>query len=376
MKKFAIAGCAALIAGPACAQNSVTLYGIIDTGVEYVTDANAKGDSILRMPSITGELPSRWGVRGNEDLGGGLQAVFVLESGFDPGSGSLRQGGRLFGRQSWVGLKSPAWGTLSFGRQYSMGYWGIQESDILGPNIYAIASFDAYLPNARSDNSVAYLSPTFYGFSFGATYSFGRDSTGTGNSPGQGTCAGGVPGQLIECRQLSARLKYDGGFFGASAVYDEQRGGTNAAANFSDGVTPAPIPNSGDKDARIEANGWTQLGPARIGAGWIVRMVTGPSVTGVRANLFYVGTSILTTPTIIVDGEVYRMIVSQHDTRGTLGTVRLTYMLSKRTAVYAQTSYLENSAKARFTVSSGGSGTTPAAGQGQFGAMVGIRHSF
>ncbi len=95
MKRFAIAGFAACIAGPAFAQSSVTLYGIIDTGVEYVTHANAQGDSIVRMPSITGELPSRWGLRGNEDLGGGLQAVFVLENGFNPGSGSLGQGGQI-----------------------------------------------------------------------------------------------------------------------------------------------------------------------------------------------------------------------------------------------------------------------------------------
>lgn len=376
MKKYIIAGLAVCAATPALAQSSVTLYGIIDTGVEYVTHANSNGDSIVRMPGVTGSLPSRWGLRGAEDLGGGLQALFVLENGFNPRGGDLGQGGRLFGRQAWVGIKSSTWGTLSFGRQYSMAYWGIQESDILGPNIYAIASFDAYLPNARSDNAVVYQSATYYGLSFGATYSFGRDSTGTGNAPGQGTCAGSVADQFTACRQWSARLKYDGGNFGASAVYDEQRGGANATASFFDGVAAVPITASGDKDARIEANGWAKIGPARLGAGWIARTVTGPGVEGVRANLFYAGASIQATPAVIVDGEIYRMIVSQHDTRGTLGTLRLTYLLSKSTAVYAQGSYLDNSARAQFTVSSGGGGTTPAAGDGQFGAMVGIRHSF
>ncbi|MCA3824782.1 MAG: porin, partial [Burkholderia sp.] len=61
----------------ACAQSSVTLYGVIDTGVEYVSHANADGKGIVRMPSITGELPSRWGLRGSEDLGGGYKAVFA-----------------------------------------------------------------------------------------------------------------------------------------------------------------------------------------------------------------------------------------------------------------------------------------------------------
>ncbi|KXV03488.1 hypothetical protein CR51_17270 [Caballeronia megalochromosomata] len=376
MKRRIIGGLLASIAVPAIAQSSVTLYGIIDTGIEYVSHANAKGDSVVRMPGITGEFPSRWGLRGTEALGGGLAAIFVLENGFNVRGGDLGQGGRLFGRQSWVGLKSTTWGTLSFGRQYSMSYLGIQESDILGPNIYGIASFDAYLPNGRSDNSVAFQSATFQGFSLGATYSFGRDSAGTGNSPGQGTCAGGVPGQFTACRQWSARLKYDNGVVGASAVYDEQRGGANAAANFFDGVTPTPITSSGDKDTRIEANAWASVGAFRTGAGWIARTLTGPGVTGVRANLFYAGGSFQATPSLILDGEVYRMIVTQHDTRGTMGAIRCTYLLSKRTAVYAQAAFLENSAKAAFTVSSGGAGTTPAVGANQLGAMLGVRHSF
>ncbi len=67
---------------PVYAQSSVTLYGIIDTGVEYVSHANAAGDGVFRMPAITGSLPSRWGLRGVEDLGGGLKALFTLENGF------------------------------------------------------------------------------------------------------------------------------------------------------------------------------------------------------------------------------------------------------------------------------------------------------
>src|SRR5580692_2132395 len=98
------------------AQSSVTLYGIVDTGIEFVSHANAAGDKVFRMPGITGELPSRWGLKGSEDLGGGYSAVFALESGFNVRGGDLGQGGRLFGRQSFVGIKSP-YGTVSFGRQ-------------------------------------------------------------------------------------------------------------------------------------------------------------------------------------------------------------------------------------------------------------------
>ena len=93
--------CSALCVASAAAvaQSSVTLYGIVDTGIEYVSHANAAGGHVFRMPGVTGELPSRWGLRGAEDLGGGYSAVFTLENGFNTRGGDLGQGGRLFGRR-------------------------------------------------------------------------------------------------------------------------------------------------------------------------------------------------------------------------------------------------------------------------------------
>ncbi|SAL61068.1 porin [Caballeronia choica] len=377
MKKNGLLLCMlALASSTALAQSSVTLYGIIDTGVEYVSHANANGDSVIRMPGITGEYPSRWGLRGSEDLGGGYAAQFVLESGFNPRAGDLGQGGRLFGRQAWTGLSS-SYGTLMFGRQYTATYLIDSDADILGPNIYGIASLDAYVPNARSDNTVGYKG-AWRGFTLGATYSFGRDSAGTGNSPGQGTCAGSAPGQFTQCRQISTYLRYDSAVYGLAGAYDEQRGGPNAAANFFNGNTPIPITNPGDKDVRLEANGWVKLQGVKIGAGWIGRNVVTSSVTvpGARSNLFYLGASYLVTPSINLDGEVFRIVNAAQDARATLGVVRGTYLLSARTAVYLQTAYLANSAHARYSVSAGGGGTTPPAGQGQLGVMAGLRQSF
>ncbi|AET92278.1 outer membrane protein (porin) [Burkholderia sp. YI23] len=358
------------------AQSSVTLYGIVDTGVEYVSHANASGDRVIRMPGVTGEVPSRWGLRGREDLGGGYAAQFVLESGFNVRGGDLGQGGRLFGRQAWVGL-SNTYGTLMFGRQYSMTYLMDSDADILGPNIYGIASLDAYVPNARSDNTVGYKG-MWKGFTLGATYSFGRDSAGTGNSPGQGTCAGSAPGQFTQCRQISAMLRYDSAVFGLAAAYDEQRGGPNAAANFFNGNAPIPITNPGDKDVRLQANGWVKVQGARIGAGWIGRNVVTSSTTvpGAHSNLFYLGVSYPFTPSFVLDGEVFRIVNAPQDARATMGVLRGTYLLSVRTAVYLQTAYLSNSARARYSVSAGGGGTTPPPGQGQLGVMAGIRQSF
>jgi len=359
----------------AFAQSSVTLYGVMDTGVEYVSHANAAGDHVVRMPGITGEVPSRWGMRGVEDLGAELKAVFVLESGFNVRAGDSGQGGRLFGRQAFVGLEGP-WGTLSFGRQYTMTYWAMLDADILGPDIYGIGALDAFIPNGRSDNTVAYKGK-FHGVTVGASYSFGRDSAGTGNSPGQGTCFGPVPGDASQCREWSAMLKYDSTYFGVATAYDEQHGGTNAAANFFDGVAPFPIASSGDKDARLQANGYVNVMGVKLGGGWVGRRVESDGPGGsVRSNLFYLGAQYFVTPALALDGEGYRVIVQQHDTRATMASLRATYFLSKRTAVYGNVAYLWNSAKARYSVSAGGGGTTPGAGMGQLGAIVGVRHSF
>ncbi|PXW28434.1 porin [Paraburkholderia caballeronis] len=360
------------------AQSSVTLYGLLDTGIEYVNHANAHGDSVVRMPGITGSLPSRWGMRGKEDLGGGLATVFVLESGFNVRGGDMGQGGRLFGRQAWVGLQGP-FGTLSFGRQYTMAFWAVQDSDLLGPDIYGgVGSFDSYIPNGRSDNTVAWKG-TWQGVTAGATWSFGRDSAGTGNSPGQGTCAGSLPGDARACRQWSAMLRYDApAGFGVVASYDQQRGGPGAAANLFDGVAPLALTSSADTDSRIQANGYAQLGPVKIGGGWLGRHVETelPTVPDVTSNLYYLSASWLATPALTVDGGVYRMINRVQDARGTLVALRTTYQFSKRTSVYAQGGWLSNSAHAAYTLSQGGAGTTPGAGMSQLGLMLGLQQRF
>ena len=173
-----------LVASGAHAQaappSSVTLYGLIDAGVEYVNKVDGKG-SLQRMPSNTGSLPSRVGFRGSEDLGNGLRAVFTAEMGFAPDQGTAGQGGRLFGRQAFVGLAGP-WGAVTAGRQYSMLFWSMLDADIIGPAVHGIGSLDSYIPNARADNALAYRG-TFGALQLGAQYSLGRDAVNAGPSP-------------------------------------------------------------------------------------------------------------------------------------------------------------------------------------------------
>ncbi|QJC22888.1 porin (plasmid) [Ralstonia solanacearum] len=360
----------ALASGAAGAQ-SVTLYGLVDTGIEYVSHANSSGNGLVRIPSVTGTLPSRWGLRGAEDLGGGVKAVFTLESGFNTDTGTAGQGGRLFGRQAWVGLAG-SYGTLTLGRQYSMSFLSLGDADLLGPSQYAIGSLDTYIPNARTDNTVAYKG-TVGGLTVGATYSFGRDAAG--GVPASGTCAGEQAGSPSSCRTVSAMLKYDATTFGVAGAYEEQRGGAGATASFFNGSAPIPFTNAGDKDRRLIANGYARLGPAKLGIGWIGRALM--SAAGdVRSNLYFVNGSYPLTGALTLDAGLLRIINTDQGRSATMAVLRGEAALSRRTALYAQTGYLWNSANAQYTVSGGGGGTTPGRGVNQLGAMVGMRHAF
>ena len=101
--------------GAAQAQSSVQVYGLLSAGIGYVSD-EGKGSRTHAL-SGTNQNP-RIGFRGQEDLGDGTKAIFVLENGFNVMTGTASQSGRLFGRQSYVGLSSNDKGTLTLGRQY------------------------------------------------------------------------------------------------------------------------------------------------------------------------------------------------------------------------------------------------------------------
>ena len=145
-------------AGAAQAQNSVTLYGVIDAGIGYVH--NAQGNEKL-VGMINGNLSGdRWGLKGQEDLGGGLKAIFQLESGFHVGTGRLGQGGREFGRQAFVGLTADQYGTVTIGRQYDPlvdMVQGITADNYFGSAFATPGDVDNYDNSLRTSNAVKYV---------------------------------------------------------------------------------------------------------------------------------------------------------------------------------------------------------------------------
>lgn len=179
MKKTLVAVAALAFIGAASAQSTVTLFGSIDasigknqlkqTGVFPGAAAADVGPGVFSGQ----QNGSRWGMRGTEDLGGGMSAVFNLTNGFNVDTGFMAQGGRLFGREAWVGLKG-GFGQVSLGRQVTIlanGPWAITGG---------YANYDAWASttnnggfgnaasiatdNVRKDNSVQYMTPAMGGF--------------------------------------------------------------------------------------------------------------------------------------------------------------------------------------------------------------------
>ena len=185
MKKTIIAvALTGVFATAAHAQSSVTLYGLIDAGITYTN--NQAGHSNWQQTSGTVN-GNRWGLRGGEDLGGGLKAIFTLESGFSISNGNSLQNNRLFGRQAFVGLASDQFGSLTLGRQYdSVIDFVAPLSLTASPYGGTIAAhpFDNDNLNSsdRINNSVKYTSVNYGGFKFGGLYGFSNTAGAFANN--------------------------------------------------------------------------------------------------------------------------------------------------------------------------------------------------
>jgi predicted porin len=217
--KLAVMLAGGACAAPAFAQSSVTLYGMMDTGITYVS--NQGGHSNVKMDDgVNG--PNLWGLLGSEDLGGGTKAFFQLVDQFQVDNGSFMPGKSLFSRTSIVGLSNTALGKLSLGNQYDFMtdslYFGSNDPAELSGHFYDFragpfqkldlpdnptGAFDwDRMAGETVNNSVKYVSPSFGGFSAGAMYSFG-----------------GVAGSIGTNSGSSFGLNYAAQNFGMNAAY-------------------------------------------------------------------------------------------------------------------------------------------------------------
>lgn len=376
MKIASLVTLTGLVVTGAVHAQSVTMYGMMDVGVEVLSNTNGVG-TVTRMPSTTGIIPSRFGFRGKEDLGSGLSAIYTLEMGFAPDTGASGQGGRLFGRQSTVGF-SGDWGAVTLGRQWTMLFWSVLDSDIAGPAVYGLGSLDSYIPNSRVDNSLAYKGK-FGNVTVGATYSLGRD---TASAPvpniSATNCAGENGADAAACREWSAMVKYDTASWGAALGYDTLNGRTVGAAPADVGVNGG-LNSSSKSDTRLMLNGYAKFSDLKLAGGLIRRTNDGAVANRAKTDLWYMGASYPLSPTFTLDGTISKLSykdVSNFDS--TLVTVRGLYKLSKRTTLYAQLGTINNESLVGLSASGGvaGPGSAPALGDSQTGVMLGVNHAF
>jgi predicted porin len=345
-------------------QSTVTIYGLLDQGVERLSGTSAgNGTSTSDYRVGSGTAASRLGFRGSEDLGGGLKAVFTLESGMSMDAGTLSQGSRIFGRQSYVGLTG-SFGSLTFGRQYTMRYYGILDADLFGAGSHGLGSLDSGIPNARADNSISYRGH-WGDFSGGANFSRGRDAVGANNA--SATNCAGETANTKQCREWSAMAKYGNASWGVVGSYEKQHGGT--AATFG-GLTAPEL-----TDSRVMVNSYLNVGESKFAVGWIKRNNDGSATK--KSDLFWVVGSVpLGATAFSVDSMLAQLKFDDSPNKAVLFSLRGNYELSKRTRLYVSGAAVKNSGTLALAASTNAPATGPLPGGKQGAIMAGIRHTF
>ena len=339
-----------------CAQGSVTISGLLDAGVSYVS--NQGGSHTFKFDDGI-PVPNLLILKGKEDLGDGNSAVFELTNQFVLGNGETTPGQGLFGRTALVGLDSAHLGRLTLGNQYDFMFdsllFGLDDAAFYTLGIYDFRNgpfTKLGLPNnptgafdwdrvsgQRVQNSVKYTSPTYHGFSAGVLYGFGNvaGSVGAGNT-------------------ASVGLNYGNAAFGVNAAYTNvktilptgqvsvRNWGVGTHADFGKLTTTAlltTVHNSlnGASVWQIEVGALYPIGPLHISGGY----------SYMKGN-------------DVVDNNHAHQV-----------TGMLTYLLSKRTSVYAAAVYQRTNAGANAQINSI---MVPSSSASQLIARVGMQTRF
>ncbi|QIL81667.1 porin [Diaphorobacter sp. HDW4A] len=345
MKKSLIALAVLASSGAAMAQSSVTLFGIVDTGIGYVNKANAAGDSKYGMYT-SGNYTSRIGFRGVEDLGGGLKAGFWLEGELFGDDGN--SAGFNFKRRSTVSL-SGGFGEVRLGRDLTPGYTKTSSYDLFNQtgigqfmgwsNWYGTAG-DAN--GIRSSNMVSYYTPNFGGFNGAIGYGFDEQTSGHAG------------------RYIGGYVAYDNGPLSVALSYDDRD--TVAANRDRNAITLGASYNLNV----VKLNGIVQQTKDKI-----------DGAPNQKVNAYMLGAS---APVGAGEVKIQYALYDQKafdDAKSHQLSLGYVYNLSKRTAVYGNVSYLKNKDGANLGLASKQLNTEgPGAGKAQTGLQVGIRHSF
>jgi general bacterial porin, GBP family len=370
--------------------SGVTLYGLLDVavgGVEHSANGSELFPSTVNPVSKVSEKfnssvigvfnggmsDSRWGVRGNEDLGGGLHAFFGLESGINVPSGNLNNGagsiagsnntvgvasalsGQLFNRGAFVGLRDDRFGSLALGRTTTLGYDTIVNYDpVFASQLFSPLGFSGsysaggITEGSRTDNNIKYTNHTGP-FNYGISYSFG-----------------GMAGAFGDGSTFGANIGYEDHGFGIQATYYSARDavhsgaitGANAVGSALVGTNVGALTLNDDEDFMVAAK--YAFGAATVKAGYERFELKAPSdpaaagstvsyfgftgtltntVNPTKTNVYFAGGDYKVTPSLDIATGVYDTQTLQSDAvaGGNQWQYSLVadYRLSQRTDVYA-----------------------------------------
>lgn len=379
------------LAGAVHAQSSVTLYGLIDEGPTYVSNAGGHNQVMLQSGLLNA---SRWGMTGAEDLGGGLKAIFTLENGYNVNTGALGNGGLEFGRKAIVGL-SGNFGTVTVGRQFNFTPVSplTANTDWAGGNFSRAGDVDNLNNNYGISNSIKYDSRTYSGFKFGGLYSLG-----------------GVAGNFSRNQIWSINTSYTNGPVQAAAEFTHVNNPNTALYANNGGNTTGTVNNissnpiyggyaSAHSMNTFAAGAAYTLGAATIGAVYShvnfkdvgdatsapvtasTTSSTSPKFDSAELSVKYMVTPSLQLATAYDYTQGSSNVfsgVSQPAAKYNMFTIGADYYLSKRTDIYATAVYEKASG-----VDSTGKhavayliGTTASSTDRQLALHIAIRHKF
>lgn len=351
-------------AGVASAQSSVTIYGIVDTGIAHIDNG---GDSVNALRSGNNNS-SRIGFKGAEDLGNGLKATFVLENGINTDDGTSASSDSAFSRLSYVGLEG-SFGAVRLGRQNTQIKTAIVQIDPFetGGVVNAIGLFGATsgLPTTgtganavaqtpgnnipeRVSNQITYTSPNFAGFSGSAGYTFGE-----------------VAGDNGANRSWGAQLGYVNGPLNVQFGYNNQDFSTATATELS--------------TTKIGFLGATyDFGVAKLHAAYGEKKydVDNPALVDVKVKAALVGVTVPFGASKIRAEYIHnnddRDNAQQRDNN--VFALSYTYSLSKRTTLYTTYARVDNDTNSNVGFSGGASPVTP--NENTSVLAVGVQHNF
>ncbi|WP_213302001.1 porin [Paraburkholderia sacchari] len=365
--KCALAAMIGLAAPIAHAQSSVTIFGLLDAGVSYIS--NQGGKSNLQMADGIA-VPNLFGMEGTEDLGGGLKAKFRLVNQFSLGNGSIiaspsnssMTSGGLFAREAWMGLASDRYGSLTMGRQqdfmvdtlladvgadsalYVGGLYNFRDGPFSGLNLPDSPPNEAYnfdhMNGAEAlSNSVKYTSANYSGLKFGGMYAFG-----------------GTAGNISQNSASSYGVSYARGPLAVGAAY------TNVKYAVLEGES---------------IRNWGAGMRYSIGGALLTLLYTNTRNTqnGAAVNMIEAGGTYRVTPAFGLGANYMYMWGNAGVDNNHAHQINAVaqYSLSKRTTVYAGTSYQIANAGATAAID----GTFgPSSSNYQFVGRVGIQTRF